>query len=192
MLTSTTRKIDAANSGNHRLHLQRGELLRAGVDHDRLRWTRDRYDHHLRRQWKSDPQNNGPRSDVTDNTAFTYDSERRVLSRTDALGKIVHTAYDADGQVVRISAQIGATWLATCTTYTSTGKRLRVWGPAIVATNLVCPTAAAPVSITDFTYDTLERARLVTRYLTVAEGGNRITEFSYGNDDQVTLSNVAP
>jgi YD repeat-containing protein len=129
---------------------------------------------------------NGPRSDVTDTTGYAYDSERRVLSTTDALGKIVYTAYDADGRVVRTSSQIGTGFLATCTTYTNTGKQLRIWGPGIVTTNVLCPTAAAPVAVSDFTYDALERSRLVTA-TSPAEGGNRVTEYSYGTDDQITL-----
>ena len=53
----------------------------------------------------------GPRTDVTDTVSTSYDAERRGTQITDALGKITKQAYDADGRLIRIAAQLGSLWL---------------------------------------------------------------------------------
>ena len=60
----------------------------------------------------------GPRTDVSDITTIAYDSQRRAIQVTDALGKLTKLAYDADGNLIRSSAQIGTQWLVSCKTYT--------------------------------------------------------------------------
>lgn len=58
----------------------------------------------------------GPRTDVTDTATTAYDAERRPIQSTDAWGKSTHTAYDANGNVIRTAAQIGTQWLVSCQT----------------------------------------------------------------------------
>ncbi|PLX61400.1 DUF6531 domain-containing protein, partial [Sedimenticola selenatireducens] len=95
---------------------------------------------------------NGPRTDVTDTTSLAFDAQRRVTQTTDAQGKQTLLAYDADGRLIRSAAQIGSQWLVSCNTYTATGKLLKAWGPAVTAAATTCPTAAAPVAVTDYAY----------------------------------------
>lgn len=128
---------------------------------------------------------NGPRTDVTDVTTQAYDAQRRVTSTTDALSKQTQFAYDADGRQVRSAAQIGTQWLVSCSSYTVTGKILKSWGPALTTAATTCPGAAAPVAVTDYAYDDLDRLIRVTELLTAAEGGNRITETTYNLDGSV-------
>src|SRR5262249_40630128 len=60
----------------------------------------------------------GPRSDVSDVTSYTYDNERRLTQTTNALGKASKIGYDLDGRPVRRAAQLGSQWLVSCTRYT--------------------------------------------------------------------------
>ncbi|QID19401.1 RHS repeat protein [Nitrogeniibacter mangrovi] len=128
---------------------------------------------------------NGPRTDVTDTVTNTYDAERRLVTSTDALGKATVRAYDAEGRLVRSSAQIGTQWLVTCVSYTPTGKVSRRWGPAQTASSSTCPSAAAPVKVTDYTYNNRDWVSRVTENLTTAEGGDRLTDTSYFADGSV-------
>ncbi|MXS80217.1 RHS repeat protein, partial [Nitrosomonas sp. GH22] len=130
---------------------------------------------------------NGPRTDVTDTTAQAFDAQRRVTTRTNALSKQTVLAYDDDGHLIRTAAQIGTQWLVSCNSYTVTGKLLKSWGPAVTAAATTCPTAAAPVSVTDYAYDNLDRLIRITGNLTSAQGGNRVTETVYNADDSVQI-----
>lgn len=127
----------------------------------------------------------GPRTDVTDTESTSFDAERRVTQITDALGKVTKKAYDADGRLIRTAAQLGSLWLTSCRSYTPSGKLLRTWGPAQTSVDTSCPTAAAPVAVTDYIYDDLDRLSRTTENLTAAEGGNRITDTVYNLDDTV-------
>ena len=128
---------------------------------------------------------NGPRTDVTDTTTNVFDAQRRVTQTTDALGKQTRFAFDADGRLIRTAAQLGTQWLVSCSTYTATGKLLKAWGPAVTAAATTCPTAAAPVAVTDYAYDDLDRLIRVTEALPAGEGGNRVTETVYNADGSV-------
>ena len=127
----------------------------------------------------------GPRTDVTDTATSVYDGERRVTQSTDALGKLKRMAYDNDGRLVRSAAQIGTQWLVSCRTYTASGKLLKAWGPAQTALDTTCPAQVAPVPVTDYAYDDLDRLLRVTEALPAAEGGNRVSETVYNLDDTV-------
>nr|WP_309963706.1 RHS repeat domain-containing protein [Variovorax guangxiensis] len=127
----------------------------------------------------------GPRTDVADAIATTYDSERRPTQITDALGKQTRMAYDAEGRPVRTSAQVDTLWLVSCTRYSETGKVIRAWGPSLPIAVSICPSEAAPVPITDTAYDDLDRPFRTTQYLPANEGGNRVTETVYNLDDTV-------
>jgi len=127
----------------------------------------------------------GPRTDVTDTVTNVYDAARRVTQSTNALGKITRLAYDADGRLIRSAAQIGAQWLVSCRSYSASGKLLKAWGPAQTAADTSCPAAAAPVPVTDYAYDDLDRPSRVTQNLTAGEGGNRVSETAYHLDDTV-------
>jgi len=134
---------------------------------------------------------NGPRTDVTDTVTNVYDAERRVTQSTNALGKISRNAYDADGRLIRSAAQIGAQWLVSCRSYTASGKLLKAWGPAQTTADTSCPAAAAPVPVTDYAYDDLDRVIRVTEALPAAEGGNRVSETIYNLDDTVQTAKRA-
>ncbi|WP_340676530.1 DUF6531 domain-containing protein, partial [Paraglaciecola sp.] len=127
----------------------------------------------------------GPRTDVSDVTNYLYDAERRVVQATNALSKVTKLAYDADGRNVQSAAQIGTQWLVSCNTYTNTGKVLKSWGPGLTSSATTCPTAAAPIAVTSYTYDSLDRVQLVTESLTAAEGGNRVSETTYNANNSV-------
>ncbi|MDN6860456.1 RHS repeat-associated core domain-containing protein [Pseudomonas sp. CAN2814] len=127
----------------------------------------------------------GPRLDLPDITTYAYDAERRPLRVTDALGKQQVIAYDADGRVIRKAAQLGSQWMVSCTTYSASGKPTREWGPALTSASTSCPAQAAPVAMTDTTYDDLDRPYKTTQYLTSAEGGSRVTQTVYNADDSV-------
>ncbi|KQP17019.1 RHS repeat-associated core domain-containing protein [Pseudorhodoferax sp. Leaf265] len=131
---------------------------------------------------------NGPRTDVTDTVTTVYDAERRPTQITDALGKVTHLAYDNEGKLIRSSSQIGTQWMVSCRTYTASGKLLKSWGPAQTAASTTCPAQAAPVPVTDYVYDDLDRVMRVTENLTAAEGGNRISETVYNLDDTVQIA----
>ncbi|HAY08798.1 MAG TPA: Rhs family protein, partial [Thauera sp.] len=128
---------------------------------------------------------NGPRTDVTDTTTHAFDAQRRITQTTDALGKQTRFGYDNDGRLIRTAAQLGTQWLVSCRSYTATGKLLKAWGPAVTAAATTCPTAAAPVAVTDYAYDDLDRLMRVTEVLPAAQGGNRVTETVYNADDSV-------
>jgi YD repeat-containing protein len=119
-----------------------------------------------------------PRTDVADTVTTAYDSERRPTQVTDALGKLSRFAYDADGNQIRSASQIGAAWLVSCNTYTPSGKVLKAWGPTQMAADTTCPTAAAPVAVTDYSYTVFDTPYRITENMTAGEGGNRITEYS--------------
>jgi RHS repeat-associated protein len=127
----------------------------------------------------------GPRTDVTDTVTNVYDAARRVTQSTNALGKITRLAYDADGRLIRSAAQIGTQWLVSCRSYSASGKLLKAWGPAQTAADTSCPAQAAPVPVTDYAYDDLDRPSRVTQNLTAGEGGNRVSETVYNLDDTV-------
>jgi hypothetical protein len=55
----------------------------------------------------------------------------------------------------------------------------------VTAAATTCPTAAAPVAVTDYAYDDLDRLMRVTENLTAGEGGNRVTETVYNADGSV-------
>ncbi|MDR2092400.1 MAG: hypothetical protein LBP58_03655 [Azoarcus sp.] len=121
----------------------------------------------------------GPRTDVTDQTAFVYDAVRRLTQITDALGKITRYAYDQDGRRIRTALQVGTQWLVSCQNYSATGKIIKTWGPGQTSAATSCPTAAAPVPVTDYTYNTRDWVSQITENLTNAEGGNRVTAIAY-------------
>ncbi len=133
----------------------------------------------------------GPRTDVADTVATTYDTERRPTQVTDTAGKQTRVAYDADGRPVKSAAQAGAQWLVSCSRYSETGKVTRAWGPALTSAATTCPGEAAPTPITDTAYDDLDRPSRVTQSLPAAEGGNRVTETVYSADDSVQAINKA-
>ncbi|EIC30148.1 RHS repeat-associated core domain-containing protein [Methylomicrobium album] len=134
---------------------------------------------------------NGPRTDVTDTVTTVYDKARRPTQITHALGKLTQQAYDADGRLIRTAAQLGTQWLVTCNTYTPGGKVLKAWGPGQTTAGTVCPAAAAPVPVTDYAYDDLDRLSTRTENLPAADGGNRITQTVYNADDSVQRVNKA-
>jgi RHS repeat-associated protein len=133
---------------------------------------------------------NGPRTDVTDGVVNTYDAERRVtqtkpLNAADALKQEVRKTYDADGRVTQVAAKLGTQWLVSCNTYTPTGKVLKAWGPRLTTGPTVCPSAAAPATVTDYVYDDLDRLQRVTQNLPATQGGNRVSETVYNADNTV-------
>jgi len=73
------------------------------------------------------------------------------------LGQTHPARLDTDGRPNLTAAQIGTQWLVSCKTYTASGKLLKAWGPALTAAATTCPTAAAPVPVTDYAYDDLDR-----------------------------------
>ncbi|MEO6825273.1 MAG: RHS repeat-associated core domain-containing protein [Nitrosospira sp.] len=73
----------------------------------------------------------------------------------------------------------------SCNTYTPSDKLLKAWGPGQTAADTTCPTAAAPVAVTDYVYDDQDRLFRTTRNLTVGEGGNRVAETAYNLDGSV-------
>ncbi|MES2161415.1 MAG: RHS repeat-associated core domain-containing protein [Pseudomonadota bacterium] len=133
----------------------------------------------------------GPRSDVADTVDTQYDTERRVIQTTNALGKLATSGYDADGHPNRMAAQFGAQWLVSCRSYTASGKLLKAWGPALTASDKTCPAQAAPVPVTDYAYDDPDRLLRVTVNLPAAEGGNRVSETYYYADGKVKTQNRA-
>jgi RHS repeat-associated protein len=121
-------------------------------------------------------------------STFSYDADRRVIQASDASQVPTVTSFDADGRSISTSTRMdqqGAQWMTSCTRYSATGKATRVWGPALTATADTCPAEAAPVAITDTSYDDLDRISLVTQNLTPSQGGNRVTQTVYNADDTV-------
>ncbi|MDR6539781.1 DUF6531 domain-containing protein, partial [Variovorax soli] len=133
----------------------------------------------------------GARTDVADSVSTVYDSERRPMQITDALGKLTLMAYDADGRLLKTAAQVGVQWLLNCKRYSESGKVVREWGPALITKTPFCPADAAPVPITDIAYDDLDRPFRTTQYLPTTDGGNRVTETVYNLDDSVQSVNKA-
>ncbi|SFW41173.1 RHS repeat protein, partial [Nitrosovibrio sp. Nv17] len=127
----------------------------------------------------------GPRTDVSDITTTAYDNQRRPTQITDALGKLTRFAYDADGNRIRVSSQIGGQWMVACSTYTPTGKVLKAWGPGQTAADTTCPAASAPVPVTDYSYTTYDTPYRITQNLGPGEGDNRTTEYSYHLDGRL-------
>ncbi|WP_256077337.1 RHS repeat-associated core domain-containing protein [Massilia sp. YIM B04103] len=121
----------------------------------------------------------GPRSDVSDIVSTAYNAQRQPIQVTDAQGKVERKAYDADGRLLRVASQIGSQWLVSCSSYTPAGQLQKTWGPFQQASDASCPAAAAPLSVTERSYDDLDRVSRVTEYLPAGEGGNRVTENSY-------------
>ncbi len=128
---------------------------------------------------------NGPRTDVADTVAIAYDAARQPTQVTNALSKLTKTAYDADGRATIVASQLGAAWMVSCTNYSASGKPIKTWGPAQTASATTCPAQAAPVSVTDITYDTIDRVDTVTQNLTTAQGGNRVSKTNYNLDDSI-------
>ena len=140
-------------------------------------------------------------------TVTTFDNEGRLLtSKRDGVATITN-AYDKRGNVIRTNANLlggdevisydadsreisrgvavvgGA--MVTCKRYNALGDVVRVWGPAKTASVSACPAEVAPTPITDTTYDDHHRAFRVTRSMSAADGGNRMTETAYNADDSV-------
>ena len=129
---------------------------------------------------------NGPRTDITTDTVTTaYDAARQPITITDGLTKQTKITYDADGRVITSAKQLGAAWLVSCSTYSASGKPLKTWGPAQTAAATTCPAQAAPVTVTDYTYDALDRNSTVTQNLPAPDGGNRVSQVNYNLDDTV-------
>jgi len=127
----------------------------------------------------------GPRTDVTDTVDTIYDNERRPTDITNAVGKLTKKAYDDDGRLIRTAAQIDTLWLVSCNSYTPSGKLLKAWGPSRTTSTETCPTAAAPVTVTDYQYDNLDRTYRIIENLPNSEGGNRATEMAYNADSSL-------
>lgn len=134
---------------------------------------------------------NSARTDVADITAFGYDAERRLTSVTDALGKQSLNAYNDDGDLIRSTSQFATQWMTRCLTALPSGKTSRIIGPSLVADNLSCPTAAAPVPVTDMAYDGEGRLASLTVNRTVAEGGPKTTTFKYSPSGTRLVENNA-
>ena len=127
----------------------------------------------------------GPRTDVADTTTQAFDPERHLVQSTDALGKATRLAYDADGHLVRSAFQNGSAWLVSCRAYSVTGQIVQAWGPGQTNVDTACRSAAAPVAVTTYGYDALDRRVRVTAALTTPEGGNRLTDTVYNPDGSV-------
>lgn len=128
---------------------------------------------------------NGPRTDVTDTVTTAYDNLRRVTQVTDALGKVSRAFYDVNGRAVRSARQLGTGWMVSCTRYSRSNEPTRAWGPLRMTVDTACPTEAAPVPITDRTYDKAGRLATETVALTTAEGGSRTTAYVYYADGRL-------
>ena len=127
---------------------------------------------------------------MADTVSYAYDAERRQIKITSALDKQTVLAYDLDGRLTRSASQIGAQ-LVSCRSYTNTGKLLKAWGPGLTTASNICPAAAAPVAVTNYAYDNLDRLVRVTENLGAVEGGNRVSETIYNADDSVRISKRA-
>jgi len=178
LLTSRTRKIDATNSVTTNLGYNAANRYVPStmvVDAGGLNLT-TAYGYDAVGNLTSV---DGPRTDTADITQFGYDAERRHTTTTDARGKVSRIAYNADGDAIRSSAQIGLQWAAICSAWRADGKLSQVAGPGLVADEFSCPTAAAPVAVTDLTYDNYGRLATSSVNRTAAEGGNRTSRFGY-------------
>ncbi|MBK7473300.1 MAG: RHS repeat protein [Betaproteobacteria bacterium] len=105
-----------------------------------------------------------------------------MIQETDALGKQRRYGYNADGDLIRTATQVGAQWMVTCSAYDASALLLKVWGPAVTASDTTCPAAAPPTTVVDYAYDDLNRLVSETRNLPAGEGGNRTTQVVYGLD----------
>lgn len=133
----------------------------------------------------------GPRSDLSDVTSFTYDAERRMTSTVNALGKSATMTFNEDGDLVGQAAQIGVQWSATCYNRLVSGKVSQVVGPALVANATDCPTAAAPTQVTDLVYNDDGRLLTNTTDLAALEGGNRTSKFEYTSSGELVATTKA-
>jgi RHS repeat-associated protein len=117
---------------------------------------------------------------------YTYD-KRGNVTRTNAnlLGADEVIGYDADSREISRGVAIAGGAMVTCRRYNAMGDVVRVWGPAKTANVSTCPVETAPTPITDTAYDDHHRPYRVTRYLSAADGGNRVTETVYNADDSV-------
>ncbi|MFM0268477.1 RHS repeat-associated core domain-containing protein [Paraburkholderia sediminicola] len=140
-------------------------------------------------------------------TVTTFDSEGRLLtSKRDGVATVTYTydkrgnvtrtnanllsndeviGYDADSREISRGVVIVGGALVTCKRYNAMGDVVRVWGPTKSATPIDCPREIAPTPITDMAYDDHHRPYRVTRYLSAADGGDRVTETAYNPDDSV-------
>ena len=118
----------------------------------------------------------GPRTDVPDLTHFQYDAERQIIGKTDSLGRSKQFARDADGEIVRISAQDGNGWLSSCSNLAPSGKIISESGAGRVADVNDCP-LSGPRTITEYNDD--GELWQVTAKLAASEGGDRVTRFAY-------------
>ncbi|QIE27519.1 RHS Repeat protein (plasmid) [Caballeronia sp. SBC2] len=116
----------------------------------------------------------------------TYD-KRGNVTRTNAnlLGGDEVIGYDADSREISRGVTVAGGAMVTCKRYNAMGDVVRVWGPAKTASVSTCPVEVAPTPITDTTYDDHHRAFRVTRSMSAADGGNRLTEMAYNADDSV-------
>jgi RHS repeat-associated protein len=190
LLTSRTRKIDATNSVTTNLGYNAANRYVPStmvVDAGGLNLTTG-YGYDAVGNLTSV---DGPRTDVTDVTQFGYDPERRHTSTTDARGKVSLVAYNADGDAIRSTAQIGLQWAATCTARLADGKVAQIAGPALVADDSSCPAAAAPVAVTDLTYDNYGRLLTSTINRTATQGGNRTSQFGYTPTGELISTTMA-
>lgn len=127
----------------------------------------------------------GPRTDVSDVTVYAYDPMRRRWKTTNPVGLVTRVTYDADGRPTHLAESELNKWNVTCNTYTATGKIQKTWGPELVSEPTVCPAAANPVPVTEYTYDKVDRQLRVIEHLPAAEGGNRISEAEYRKDGKL-------
>jgi RHS repeat-associated protein len=93
--------------------------------------------------------------------------------------------YDADGRETSRGVAITGGAMVTCRRYNAMGDVVRVWGPAKTTGVSACPAESAPVPITDTAYDNHHRPTRVTQYVAAADGGNRVTDTVYYDDDSV-------
>lgn len=133
-------------------------------------------------------QADGPRTDVSDVISYAYDSERRQVQVTDPFGKLTRNGYDAYGNVIRVSSQIGGEWQTVCTDYTPSFQKARIIGPALTPSDSVCPAAAAPNTVLSYSYDDQDRVRDAIQHLAPDEGSDRVTRTTY--DDAGAVQSV--
>jgi len=119
--------------------------------------------------------------------AYTYDSQGRVLSRTDELGHTTSYTYDSNGNVASVSVPIAPDTFATTTyTYNSFGEVLTTTDPMGNTTtntydskgNLLTVTTPRPngntaASVTQFAYNSLGELTQITDPL------NNVTTLTY-------------
>ncbi|MGA7813495.1 RHS repeat-associated core domain-containing protein [Caballeronia sp.] len=116
----------------------------------------------------------------------TYD-KRGNVTRTNAklLGVDEVIGYDADSREISRGVAVVGGAMVTCKRYNAMGDVVREWGPAKTTGVSTCPVEVAPTQITDTAYDDHHRPFRVTRFMSAADGGNRIAETTYNADDSV-------